>query len=93
MKLNLTIAAKLGIAYALFLAPIGYLGYQTVADKEAGIGFAQKEIVGVRYISEIESPQMKRRLVWTSIRKRLRTLCGKPLRAAMCSKPVRSRPI
>ena len=57
MKLNLTIAAKLGIAYALFLAPIGYLGYQTVADKEAGIGFAQKEIVGVRYISEIRGVQ------------------------------------
>jgi len=34
MQFSLTIAAKLVVAYGLFLAPIGYLGYQTVSDKE-----------------------------------------------------------
>ena len=54
---NLTIAAKLAIAYGLFLAPIGYLGYQMVADKETSIDFARKETVGLRYIAEVRSVQ------------------------------------
>jgi len=57
VRFNLTIAAKLAIAYGLFLAPIAYLGYQMVADKEANIGFAQKEIVGVDYIAEVRAVQ------------------------------------
>jgi methyl-accepting chemotaxis protein len=57
MQFNLTIAAKLTIAYGLFLAPIGYLGYQMVADKETNIDFAQKEILGVHYIAEVRDVQ------------------------------------
>jgi methyl-accepting chemotaxis protein len=57
MRFNPTIAAKLAIAYSLFLAPIAYLGYQMVADKEANIGFAQKELVGARYIAEVRAVQ------------------------------------
>ncbi len=57
MQFNLTIAAKLAIAYGLFLAPIGYLGYQMVADKESSIDFARKETQGVRYIAEIRRVQ------------------------------------
>ena len=57
MQFNLTIAAKLAIAYGLFLAPIGYLGYQMVADEESSIDFARKETLGVRYISEVRSVQ------------------------------------
>jgi methyl-accepting chemotaxis protein len=57
MKFNLTIAAKLTIAYGLFLAPIVYLGFLMVADKEVSIDFAQKEILGVRYIAEVRGVQ------------------------------------
>ncbi len=57
MRINLTIAAKLAIAYGLFLAPIAYLGYQMVADKEATIGFAEKELTGVRYIAAVRGVQ------------------------------------
>jgi methyl-accepting chemotaxis protein len=57
MPFNFSIAAKLAIAYGLFLAPIGYLGYQMVADKEASIDFAQKEVSGLRYISEVRAVQ------------------------------------
>ena len=57
MQFNLTIAAKLVIAYGLFLAPIGYLAYQMVSDKESNIDFAQQEIIGVRYIAEVRSAQ------------------------------------
>jgi methyl-accepting chemotaxis protein len=57
MQFNLTIATKLAIAYGLFLAPIGYLGYQMVADKESSIDFARKETLGVRYIAEVRSVQ------------------------------------
>ena len=57
MQLNVTIAAKLAIAYCLFLMPIGYLGYQMVADKEASIAFAQKEIAGVDYIAQVRKAQ------------------------------------
>jgi methyl-accepting chemotaxis protein len=57
MRVNLTISAKLAIAYGLFLAPIGYLGYQMVSDKEANIAFAQKEITGVHYIAEVQNIQ------------------------------------
>ena len=46
MHFNLTIATKLAIAYGLFLAPIGYLGYQMVADEESSIDFARKETAG-----------------------------------------------
>ncbi len=53
MPLNLTIARKLAVAYGLFLAPIGYLGYQVMADREANIAFAQKELLGLHYISEV----------------------------------------
>ncbi len=57
MQFNLTIAAKLAIAYGLFLAPIGYLGYQMIADKESSIEFARKETLGVRYIAEVRGVQ------------------------------------
>ncbi len=57
MQLNLTIAAKLTIAYGLFLAPIGYLGYQMVADKQSAISFAHKEIMGLRYVAEVSAVQ------------------------------------
>jgi methyl-accepting chemotaxis protein len=57
MKFNLTIAAKLAIAYGLFLAPIGYLGYKMVTDKEASIDFSQKEVLGVQYITEVREVQ------------------------------------
>jgi methyl-accepting chemotaxis protein len=52
-----SIASKLVIAYGLFLAPIGYLGYNTIADNEAKIGFAAKEIAGVRYIAAVRGAQ------------------------------------
>jgi methyl-accepting chemotaxis protein len=57
VQFNVTIAAKLAIAYGLFLAPIGYLGYQMVADKESSIDFARKETLGVRYIVEVRGVQ------------------------------------
>ena len=57
MQFNLIIAAKLAIAYGLFLAPIGYLGYEMVADKEAKIDFAQKEVSGLRYVAEVRAVQ------------------------------------
>ena len=57
MRPDLTIAAKLAIAYGLFLMPIGYLGYQMVSDKEASIAFARKEIAGVHYIMAIRNVQ------------------------------------
>ncbi|HEX3573310.1 MAG TPA: methyl-accepting chemotaxis protein [Rhodopila sp.] len=57
MRFNLTIAAKLAIAYSLFLIPIGYLGYQMVSDKEANIAFARKEISGVQYIAAVRGVQ------------------------------------
>jgi methyl-accepting chemotaxis protein len=57
MNFNLTIAAKLAVAYGLFLAPIAYLGYQMVSDKATNIEFAQKEILGVLYIAEVRGVQ------------------------------------
>ena len=57
MRLDLPIATKLVIAYGLFLAPISYLGYQTVSGKQTNIAFAQKEILGVRYIAEVRGVQ------------------------------------
>jgi methyl-accepting chemotaxis protein len=57
MRFSPTIAAKLTIAYALFLAPIGYLGYQMVSDKQASIGFAAKEIAGLRFIAAVREVQ------------------------------------
>ena len=57
MRSNLTIAAKLAIAYVLFLAPIVYLGYQMVSDKESTIAFARKEIAGVQYVAVVRGVQ------------------------------------
>jgi methyl-accepting chemotaxis protein len=57
MQFNLTIAAKLAVAYGLFLLPIGYLGYQMVSDKEINIAFAEKEITGVHYIAIVRGVQ------------------------------------
>src|ERR1700676_3298781 len=57
MRFDLTIGAKLAIAYGLFLAPIAFLAYQMVSDKEANIEFAQKEISGVHYIAEVRGVQ------------------------------------
>lgn len=57
MRFDLTIGAKLAIAYGLFLAPIASLAYQMVSDKEANIEFAQKEIAGVHYIAEVRGVQ------------------------------------
>src|ERR1700733_12925099 len=57
MRLNLTIAGKLGVAYCLFLAPISYLGYQMVSDKQTTIEFANKEILGVHYIAAVRGVQ------------------------------------
>ncbi len=54
---HVTLAAKLAIAYGLFLAPIGYLGCQMVSDKEATIAFAGKELTGVRYIAAVRGVQ------------------------------------
>lgn len=57
MRLNLSIASKLAAAYFLFLLPIGFLGVQTVRDKEASIGFARKEITGLRYVAAVRLVQ------------------------------------
>jgi methyl-accepting chemotaxis protein len=57
MRLNLTISGKLAVAYCLFLAPIGYLGYQMTSDKQTNIAFAQKEILGIHYIAEVRDVQ------------------------------------
>jgi diguanylate cyclase (GGDEF)-like protein/PAS domain S-box-containing protein len=57
VRLNLTIAAKLAIAYALFLLPIAYLGYQMVSDKKTNIDFTRKEIIGLHYIAVVRSVQ------------------------------------
>ena len=57
MQLNLTISSKLIIAYGLFLAPIAYLGCEMVHDRQVNIGFARKELVGVRYIAEVRNVQ------------------------------------
>ncbi|MGI3776958.1 MAG: methyl-accepting chemotaxis protein [Janthinobacterium lividum] len=57
MLLNVTIANKLIVAYALFLAPICYLGYTMVSDKEATIAFARKETLGLHYIGEVQRVQ------------------------------------
>jgi len=54
---RVTIATKLVIAYGLFLAPIGYLGYKMVSEKEANIAFAQKEVTGVHYIAVVRGVQ------------------------------------
>ena len=55
--LDLTLSAKLAIAYALFLLPIGYLGYQLLSDRQAGIAFASKELAGVRFIVKLRDVQ------------------------------------
>jgi methyl-accepting chemotaxis protein len=57
MRFNPTIAAKLAVAYSLFLLPIGYLGYKMIAAAETSIGFANKEIVGVHYIADVRRVQ------------------------------------
>ncbi len=57
MRLSLTIAAKLAIAYGLFLIPIAYLGYQMVSDKEANIEFARKEVAGIHYVAMVRGVQ------------------------------------
>jgi methyl-accepting chemotaxis protein len=57
MRLKLRIAGKLAVAYALFLAPIGYLGYLSIADKENDIAFARKETIGVHYIADVRRVQ------------------------------------
>ena len=57
VRISLTIAAKLAIAYGMFLAPIAYLGHHTVSDKETNIEFALKEITGIRYIAVIRGVQ------------------------------------
>ena len=57
MQIKPTIAAKLALAYVLFLAPIATLGFQMIADKEANIAFATKEITGVHYIAAIQAVQ------------------------------------
>jgi methyl-accepting chemotaxis protein len=57
MEFNLSISAKLFIAYILFLLPIGYLGYQAVSDKETKIEFSRKEITGVDYIADVRGVQ------------------------------------
>ena len=53
MRFNLTISGKLLIGYCLFLAPIVYLGSRVLADADANIAFARKEISGVHYIDAI----------------------------------------
>ncbi|HTI83068.1 MAG TPA: methyl-accepting chemotaxis protein [Acetobacteraceae bacterium] len=57
MRANLTIAAKLLIAYALFFLPICYLAYQLISGTEADIGFARKELVGIDYIRPVRVVQ------------------------------------
>ncbi len=52
-----SIASKLIIAYGLFLAPIGYLSFNTIGDTEAKIGFAAKEIAGIHYIATVRDAQ------------------------------------
>ena len=41
-------SGKLGLAFALFLLPIGYLLYTAYAGKQSLIEFAQTEIAGAR---------------------------------------------
>ena len=55
--LDLTISAKLAIAYGLFLLPIGYLGYQMLSDRQTSIAFARKEIAGVHLIVQVRDVQ------------------------------------
>ena len=55
MPFKLKITGKLVVAYVLFLAPIGFLGHQMIADKEASIGFARKELHGVAYVAELHA--------------------------------------
>lgn len=57
MRSDVSIAAKLIIAYLLFLTPILYLGYQTVSDKERNIAFARKELEGVQYVASARGVQ------------------------------------
>jgi methyl-accepting chemotaxis protein len=57
MRFRHSIGAKLAIAYALFLAPIAYLGFQSAHDQESNIVFAAKEIAGLRYIAQVRAAQ------------------------------------
>ncbi len=52
-----SIATKLAVAYGLFLLPLVFLCFQMVMDKQAKIAFAQKELLGVRYIQQVLSLQ------------------------------------
>jgi methyl-accepting chemotaxis protein len=57
MLSNRSIGSKLLIAYCLFLAPIGFLGYRATSDSEAKIGFAAKELMGVHYVAAVRDIQ------------------------------------
>lgn len=45
MRFSPTIAAKLVVAYGLFLAPIAYLGHQVLSDEATNIAFPRRKSV------------------------------------------------
>ena len=52
---NMRSSRKLGLAFALFLLPIGYLLYTAYIAKQRLIEFAQTEIAGAHYIDRLRS--------------------------------------
>jgi methyl-accepting chemotaxis protein len=54
---NMSIGRKLHIAYGLFLLPVAFLFYVIVDKSFQDIGFAQKEILGARYIAKLHEVQ------------------------------------
>ncbi|MGO8916011.1 MAG: methyl-accepting chemotaxis protein [Stellaceae bacterium] len=54
---NTNVAKKLLIAYVLFLLPVTFLLYVIVDKSLEDIGFAQKEILGTRYIAALHEVQ------------------------------------
>lgn len=54
---NMKSSSKLGLAFALFLLPIGYLLYTAYIGKQNLIDFARTEIAGARYIDRLRSAE------------------------------------
>jgi methyl-accepting chemotaxis protein len=55
---NVRISKKLLIAYLLFLLPVAFLFYVIVDKSRDDSGFAEKEILGVRYIAALHEIQV-----------------------------------
>ncbi|MBV8652175.1 MAG: methyl-accepting chemotaxis protein [Alphaproteobacteria bacterium] len=54
---NLAIRSKLLIAYGLFVLPVAFLCYVVIDKSLSDSGFAEKEIVGARYIVKLREVQ------------------------------------